>query len=69
MRDHSAAHSAEWQDLELIFRGLVQHGNMCERREELVHASLRPAESSCVRVVDPRKLYVFVYENAQTIVS
>ena len=45
MHDRSAAHSAEWQDLELIFRQLLQHGNMRERREGVAHASLRPAET------------------------
>ena len=29
----SAAHSAQWQELELIFSLLLQHGNMTERRE------------------------------------
>ena len=28
MRNRSAAHGAEWQDLELIFRRLLQHRNM-----------------------------------------
>ena len=52
MSDGSAAHSAQWQDLELIFRWLLQHGNMCERREGVAHASLRPAETfmhACLR--------------------
>ena len=45
MRDRSAAHIAEWQDLELIFCQLLQHGNMRERREGVAHASLKPAEA------------------------
>ena len=45
MRDCSAAHGAEWQDLEQIFRRLLQHGNMRERREGVAHASLRPVET------------------------
>ena len=53
MRDRSAAHSAQWQDLELIFRRLLQHGNMHERREGVVHqASFRPVETfmrACLR--------------------
>ena len=31
--DRSAAHSAWWQELELILRQLLQHENMRERRE------------------------------------
>ena len=45
MRDRSAAHSAQWQDLELIFRRLSQHRNMRERRERVVCALLRPTET------------------------
>ena len=43
--DRSAAHSTQWQDLELtlLFR-LTQHGNRRARRERVVDASLRPAE-------------------------
>ena len=41
----NTAPSAQWQDLELIFRRLLHHGNKCERREEVAHASLRPAET------------------------
>ena len=44
MRERSATHSAEWQDLEQIFCRLLQHGNMCKRREGVMHASLRPAD-------------------------
>ena len=40
-----SAHGAKWQDLELIFHRLLQHGNMRERREGAAHASLRPAET------------------------
>ena len=50
--DRSAAHGAQWQELELIFGRLLQHGNMRERRERVVHASLRPAEAfmrACMR--------------------
>ena len=71
MRDRSAAQSAQWQELELILRRLLQHGNMRERRKggsvRACHLDLR--KCSCVRVVDPRKQHVFVYENAQTIIS
>ena len=45
MRNCSAAHKAQYQDLELIFPRLLQHGNMCERREGVAHASLRPVET------------------------
>ena len=41
----SAAHGAQWQELELIFGRLLLHGNMRERRERVVHASHRPAET------------------------
>ena len=67
--DRSAAHSAQWQDLELIFHRHLQHGNRLERREGVAYASLRPAETFSVRVWDPQKLHVSVYENAWTIVS
>ena len=43
--DRSAAHGAQWQELELIFGWLLLHGNMRKRRERVVHASLRPAET------------------------
>ena len=43
--DRSAAHGAQWQELELIFGWLLQHGNMRERRERVAHVSLRPAET------------------------
>ena len=43
--DRSVAHGAQWQELELIFGRLLLHGNMRERRERVVHASLRPAET------------------------
>ena len=45
--DRSAAHGAQWQELELILRRLLQHGNTHERRERVVYASLRPAEALC----------------------
>ena len=44
MRDAAPTHSAEWQDLELIFCRLLQHGNMHKRREGVVYASLKPTE-------------------------
>ena len=66
MRDHSAAHSAQWQDLELTFRQLLQHGNMRERRERVVYVSRK---SSRMHVLGPRKLHVSVYKNAQKIIS
>ena len=47
----------------------TEHGNMRERRERVVHASLRPTETFMVRVVDPRKQHVSVYKNVQTIIS
>ena len=52
MRGCSAAHSAQWHDLELWFRRLLQHGNMRERKERVVYASLRPTKTfmhACLR--------------------
>ena len=43
--DHSAAHGAQWQELELTLGRLLQHRNMRERRERVAHVSLRPAET------------------------
>ena len=44
--DHSAAHSAQWQDLELIFLlWLTRHGNRRARRGRIAFASLRPEEA------------------------
>ena len=60
VRNRSAAHSAEWQDLELIFRQLLQHRIMresregssvcityCRSAETFMHACLRPTEAAC----------------------
>ena len=50
--DCSTAHSAQWQELELIFSRLLQHGNMRERRERVVYALLIPTETfmhACLR--------------------
>ena len=66
--DRSAAHSAQWKELELILRWLLQHRNMYERREGVVHVSLRPAETFMRACTRPTKLHVSVYENTQTIV-
>ena len=43
--NHSAAQGAQWQELELIFSQLLQHGNMRERRERVVYALLIPTET------------------------
>ena len=48
----SAAHSAQWPDLELIFRRLLLHGNMLAKRKRVVNASHRPADTFkhvCIR--------------------
>ena len=61
MRNCSTAHSAQWQDLELIFRRLLQHGNMCERREGVAHASLTPGETfirACLRPTEAACFHV-----------
>ena len=51
--DRSAAHIAQWQDLELIFLlRLTQHGNRRARGERVADASFRPAETfmcACTR--------------------
>ena len=50
--DRSTSHGAQWQELELILRQPLQDRNMCERREGVEHASLRPAEifmRACLR--------------------
>ena len=47
--DCSAAQRALWQDLELIFRRLLQHGNRRARRERVAYASPDPQKRSCVR--------------------
>ena len=60
--DCSAAHGAQWQELELILRRLLQHGNIRARRkgsigcaslrpaETLMRACMRPSEAACFRV-------------------
>ena len=61
MGDRSAAHSAHWQDLELIFRRLLQHGDMRERRERVVYVSLRPTETfihACLRPMEAARFRV-----------
>ena len=67
MHNHSDTHSAEWQDLEVIFRWILQYGIMRERRERVAYASLRPTET--LMHACQRKLHVSVYETAQTIIS
>ena len=50
--DRSAAHRATWQNLELIFRWLLQHVKRRTRREREAYASLGPAETfmrACLR--------------------
>ena len=42
--DRNAAHGAQWQNLELKFRWLLQHGNRRARSVRVVHASLKPTE-------------------------
>ena len=61
MRDRSATHSAQWQDLELIFGWLLQHRNMRERRERVVYASLRSTETFmhvCLRPTEAARFCV-----------
>ena len=54
--DRSAAHGAQWQELELIFGWLLQHGNIQEKgkgsvvllipTERFMHACLRPMDAA-----------------------
>ena len=69
--DRCAAQDAQWQELELIFGRLLQHGNMRKRREgsSVCITVLDQLKRSCVRVVNPWKLHVSVNENAHTFVS
>ena len=56
--DRSAAHGAQWQELELIFGRLLQHGNIRERRDGSsvcvtqtsgnVHACVSQTHGSCM---------------------
>ena len=51
--DRSAAHSAQWLELELIFGRILQHGNMRERREGssvCVTYIVDQQKRSCMRV-------------------
>ena len=57
--DCSAAHGAQWQELELILHRLLQHGNMRKRRERLVYASLRPAEAFIRACMTPTEAACF----------
>ena len=59
MGDRSAAHIAQWQDLELIFRRLSQHGNMRERRKGVAHVSLRPEETFMHGCLRPKEAACF----------
>ena len=73
MRLRSAAHGAQWQELELIFGWLLQHRNMCERRERVAHASLRPAETFMRACRRPTEAALFLVQkcanNRQLIVA
>ena len=51
----SADHSAQWQDVELIFCQPTQHGNRRERRERVAYASLRPSETFIHVCLRPRE--------------
>ena len=71
MHDRSAAHSAQYQDLELILRRIVQHGNRRERKEIVVYESLRPAETfmrECPRPTGAACLRVQKCENNRQLI-
>ena len=58
--NHSAAHGAQWQELELIFSWLLQHGNMRERRERVVYPLLIPTEMfmhACLRPTEAARFH------------
>ena len=57
--DRSVAHGAQWQDLELILRQLLQHGNRRERTERVSYASLRPAELFIPECLRPTEAVCF----------
>ena len=68
--DCSAGHSAQWQNLELIFGGLLYISETGAREGiELRMRVWDHRKCSCTRVWDPRKLHISLYEKAQTIVS
>ena len=57
----SAAHGAQWQNLELKFRRLLQHGNRRIRKERVAYASLRPTETfmhACIRPTEAARFSV-----------
>ena len=59
--DRNAAHGAQWQNLELKFRWLLQHGNRGPRRERVVYAPLRPTEMlmhACLRPMEAARFRV-----------
>ena len=70
--DRSAAHgahTAQWQELELIFGWPLQHGNMHEKRERVVYALLIPMETFMYACLSPTEAARFRERNAQTIIS
>ena len=67
--NHSAAQGAQWQELELIFSQLLQHGNMRERRERVVYALLIPTEMFMHACLRPTEAAHFCEQNAHTIIS
>ena len=64
--DRSAAHRATWQNLELIFRWLLQHVKRRTRREREAYASLGPAETfmrACLRPTEAACFRIQKYAN------
>ena len=69
--DRSADHGAKWQELELILRRLVQHGNMRETMERVVCASLRPAEAFmrvCMRPAEAACFHIRICANNRQLI-
>ena len=64
--DRSAAHSGQWQDVELIFQQPTQHGSRQERTEGVAYVSLKPAETfmrACLRPMEVTCFRVLKCEN------
>ena len=55
----SAAHSAQWQDVELTFCRPTLHRNRREKKKDVAYASLRPAETFMLACLRPMETACF----------
>ena len=55
----SAAHSAQWQDVELTFCRPTLHRNRREKKKDVAYASLRPAETFMLACLRPMEAACF----------